>query len=291
MQLLLYFIFLFFIRFFSVVPFRLLYIISDFLNFLFYYVIKYRKRIILTNLQNSFPYKNKSGFSQLLHGVYKNLMDIVVESIKGLTMNHIEAVKRHKIINPELINYYFQKGQSIICVAGHYCNWEWGAFSTGMQIKHKVVALYKPLSNNYIDDYMRNKRAKALTTMASIYNTSDTFKNYSNQVCAFMMVADQSPSNLEKAYWLNFFHQDTAVLYGPEKHARINNFPVIFLDIQRQSRGFYTIRASLITENPSEISEGEITQLYMNKLEEMITKKPENWLWSHRRWKHKRNSN
>jgi len=288
MQLLIYFIFLFFLRFFSLLHFRILYAISDFLRFLFYHVIHYRRKIIIENLKRSFPDKTHSQLMEMLNDIYRNLMDIVVESMKGLTMSSKNVIERYKILNPELINSYYDKGKSVVCVAAHYCNWEWGAFSGSSQLKHKIIALYKPMSNIYIDEYMRKKRTNAKVTMASIYETTQTFDTNSNEVCAFVMVADQSPTNVERAYWIKFLNQDTACLHGPEKHARQNELPVIYLDIQRQKRGFYTVEASILTDEPDTLPEGEVTRMYMKKLETIIKAKPENWLWSHRRWKRKR---
>ena len=285
MQIAIYFIFLISIRLFSIIPFKVLYFISDFLKFLFYYLIKYRRKVIINNLKNSFPEKVEEEIFQLLKKVYKNLLDIIVESIKGLTMSHQEVVKRHKILNPEVINQFFDRGESVICVSAHYCNWEWGAVSGGLQLKHKVIALYKPLSNKYIDQYMRDKRAKALTTMASIYETTKTFEENTDKTCAFIMVADQSPTDINSAYWIQFFNRETACLHGPEKHSRNNNLPIIYLDVQREKRGYYTIELSLLIDDPNKYKESEITAKYMSKLEDVIKKEPQNWLWSHRRWK------
>lgn len=289
MQLLTYFIFLFFLRLFWIIPFKVLYKISDFLRFLFYHVIHYRRKIILQNLKNSFPNKKESDFKKMLKKIYGNLMDIVVESLKGLTMTSKNVIRRYKIMNPELIDEYFEKGQSVICVAAHYCNWEWGAFAGAHQLKHKIVAFYKPLSNKYIDQFMRKKRETAKVTMASIYDTSTTFEEFNNEVSAYVMVADQNPTNIDRAIWLEFMNQDTACLHGPEKHARNNNYPVIYLDIQREERGVYTVEASVIANDIDNYAKGEITKLYMNKLESVIHTEPENWLWSHKRWKHQRN--
>jgi Kdo2-lipid IVA lauroyltransferase/acyltransferase len=288
MQLLIYFIFLFCLLLFSILPFKVLYAFSDLLRFLFYHIIHYRRKIIIENLKNSFPDKAQTERLKMLNDIYRNLMDIVLESMRGLTMSSKAVINRYKILNPELINDYYKQGRSVVCVAAHYCNWEWGAFSGASQLQHKIVALYKPMSNKYIDGFMQEKRAKAKVTMASIYETTTTFETYSKDVCAFVMVADQSPTNFEKAFWINFLNQDTACLHGPEKHAKKYDTPVLYLDIQRVKRGFYAVEASLLSDNPSLLKDGEITRKYMSKLESIIRKKPENWLWSHRRWKHKR---
>ncbi len=288
MQYLLYLIFLFSIYFMAIIPFWLLYQFSNILAFLFNYVFQYRKKVIITNLRNSFPEKSDKEINRIARKAYKNLTDIIVESIKGYTISDKEIQKRFKIKNPELLNEYFYSGQSAICVTAHYGNWEWGAIAGSLQIKHKSIAIYKPLTNKYIDAFIKRRRAENGTLLKSIQKTTETFKKYKNQTCIYILVADQSPSAVKKAYWIDFLNQDTACLHGPEKHARNNNYPVFFLNIQRIKRGYYELTVEKLLEEPAITREGEITQKYMRRLEEIIKEKPENWLWSHKRWKRKR---
>lgn len=288
MQYLLYLIFLFSIYFIAIIPFWLLYQFSNILSFLFNHVFRYRKKVIITNLRNSFPEKSDKEIRIITKKAYKNLTDIIVESIKGLTISDTEIQKRFKIKNPELLNKYFYSGKSIIGVSAHYGNWEWGAIAGSLQIKHKAIAIYKPLTNKYIDNFLRRTRAENGTLLKSIRKTTETFQKYRNQPCIFILVADQSPSSVKKAYWTNFLNQDTACLHGPEKHAKNNNYPVFFLNIQRVKRGYYELTAEKLFEEPAATKEGEVTHKYMKRLEEIIKEKPENWLWSHKRWKRKR---
>ncbi|MEE4198097.1 MAG: lysophospholipid acyltransferase family protein [Bacteroidales bacterium] len=288
MQFFLYLIFLLSIYFIAIIPFWFLYQFSNVLAFLFYYVFQYRKQVILTNLRNSFPGMADQEIRRIARRTYRNLTDILVESIKGFTLSEQQIKKRFTIINPEILNEYFDQGKSVIGVTGHYGNWEWGAIAGSMQIKHKAIALYKPLTNKYIDRFLKRIRAENGTLLKSIYKTTETFKKFKDQPCIFILVADQSPSSVRKAYWVDFLNQDTACLHGPEKHARKNNYPVLFLKIQRIKRGYYQLTAKKLIEVPANIPEGEITQRYMQELEKTIREQPENWLWSHKRWKRKR---
>jgi KDO2-lipid IV(A) lauroyltransferase len=170
-------------------------------------------------------------------------------------------------------------------VLGHYNNWEWGSLAAAKQLKHNIVALYKPLSNKLIDQYAIKIRARYGTELASIFKTSLTFEENLNKTTLFLLVADQSPSNERKAYWINFLGRNTAFLHGPETHAKKNNLPVFFIDIQRVKRGFYTVEIVLLADNPAVLDDGEITHRYAKALEEQILKNPKNWLWTHRRWK------
>ncbi len=288
MQFLLYIIFIISIYFIALIPFWILYPFSDFLSFLFCNVFKYRKKVIIQNLQKSFPEKSEKEINIIAKRTYRNLTDIVVESIKTFTMSTKQVKRRFKIINPEILDEYYQNGQSIIGVTGHYGNWEWGAMAGSLQIKHRAIAIYKPLSNKYIDNFIKRTRAENGTLLKSINKTSETFESFNNQTCIFLLVADQSPSSTKKAIWVDFLNQDTACLHGPEKYATDYNYPVVYLDIQRIKRGYYELTAEKLIENPECLKENMLTKLYMNKLEQVIRKKPENWLWSHKRWKRKR---
>ncbi|MCB2195516.1 MAG: lysophospholipid acyltransferase family protein [Bacteroidetes bacterium] len=288
MQYLVYIIFLASIYFIAIIPFWILYPFSDFLSFLFYRVFKYRKSVVIQNLKKSFPEKSKKEINSIAKKTYRNLTDIIVESIKTFTISTKQVKKRFKIINPEILDEYHKQGQSVIGVTGHYGNWEWGALAGSLQIKHRAIAIYKPLSNKYIDNFVKRTRAENGTLLKSIYKTSETFENFKNQTCIFLLVADQSPSSTKKAIWVNFMNQDTACLHGPEKYAKNYNYPLIYLDIQRIKRGYYQLTAEKLLENPATLEEGAVTKTYMNRLEEVIRKKPEDWLWSHKRWKRKR---
>ena len=147
---------------------------------------------------------------------------------------------------------------------------------------------YKPLSNKYIDQYIQKTRVQGRAKLASIIKTAETFKTDWGEPAAFYMVADQSPSSVRLAYWVNFMNQDTAVLHGPEKYARVHDYPVVFASVKKIKRGFYTVDFKLLEANPVQTKTGEITGRFMKKLEEIINENPEYYLWSHRRWKLKR---
>lgn len=191
------------------------------------------------------------------------------------------------IINPEILEPFFNEGQSIIGVTGHYANWEWGTLAPSIQTRFNIVAFYKPINNKYIDKLVRRNRSRFGTTLASIDETTLTFEKFKDTKTIFLMAADQGmpPKFAERAYWIQFLNRDTPFLHGMEKHARLNNYPVVFVDIQRIKRGFYILELSVLTTKPHELKEGELTEKYARKLESAILKTPENWLWSHNRWK------
>ncbi len=275
---------------FSLVPFRVLYLYSDILYFFFFYVFGYRKKVVFSNLKKSFPEKTEEEINKIAKGFYKNLSDITLESIKALSMSERTLLRRYPVVNLEVLDKYFDKGQSVIGLAAHYGNWEWGVASFGYQFKHKSIGIYKPLSNRYIDNYVRKLKVSQGMYMVSLKDTYKTFEEKHEKPAIFFMISDQSPSNIKRAKWVNFLNQETACLHGAEMYGKKYNIPLIFGDVQRIKRGFYEVELSVFEDNPQETAEGEITERYMKKLEEIIRKKPENWLWSHKRWKHKKNN-
>jgi KDO2-lipid IV(A) lauroyltransferase len=270
---------------FPAVPFSILYGFSDLLAFLLFHVVRYRRKVTLQNLRSAFPDHSEKNIRQIAARSYRNLSDVLLESLKGFSMTKASILKRYRIINPESLDAWYKQGVSLIGVTAHYANWEWGAFAASLQLSHRPVAFYKPLSNPYIDRHMKNNRTQYGTIMRSIYQTSETFREFSDQTSLFLMVADQAPSNVNKAYRTRFLGRETTCLHGPENHAKNNNYPVIYFDIQRIKRGYYQIRIKRLIEHPGRQPEGAITRQYMQTLEEIIRQRPANWLWSHRRWK------
>jgi len=272
----------------AIIPWGLIYGYSNLMAKLLHNVLKYRVRVTRSNLRLAFPEKSDAELAVIEKQSYQNLADISVEALKGFTMRNSAIRERHKILNPELLDYYYNQKQSIIGVAGHLNNWEWGALSAGIQLKHHPVAIYKPLSNKLIDWFIKWNRSIRGTELVPTNQTFDTFQKYKHKPCIYILVADQSPSNLSKAYWINFFNQDTACIHGPEKYAKMYNYPVIYIDIKRVKRGYYTVELSVLCDKPNELKDGELTAAYMHRLEQSIRENPESWLWTHRRWKRKR---
>jgi len=272
----------------SIIPFRLLYLISDICAFLIHYLIRYRIDTVSDNLKNAFPDKSNDEIKTITRQFYKYLCDVALESIKGYSLSTKQLLRRYLVINPDVVNKYYEKGQDIIIAMSHYCNWEWGTQAAGSYFKHKLVSLYKPLSNKYTDRYIKGLRMRRNMEFLSIYDAKYIFRSKDNKPKAYFFVSDQNPGNIKKVIWIKFLNQDTACLRGVEDYAKLFNLPVIYLDIQRVKRGHYALEMQEICSNSSETLKGEITERYMRKLEGIIIKKPEDWLWSHRRWKLKR---
>jgi KDO2-lipid IV(A) lauroyltransferase len=272
----------------SLLPFPLLYLLSDFLFFIFYSLLGYRKKIVVSNITNSFPEKSKQEVNEITKLFYKHFCDVIVESLKSFTISDAQISKRMILKNPELLNSYYDKKQSVILAGGHYNNWEWIAVALDKQMKHQSIAIYKTLSNKFFDEKMRSTRGKFGLLMVSTKLVAETFSKFKNELTATIFAIDQSPSNPKKCYWMNFLNQDTPVLFGTEKFSKDYNQPVLFGTITKVKRGFYQIEFQTVTDNPTNTAHGYITETTTKLLEAEIIKAPQYWLWTHRRWKHKR---
>jgi KDO2-lipid IV(A) lauroyltransferase len=270
---------------FALIPFRLVYLLSDLNAFLLRHVFGYRKKVILGNLAMIFPELTGREQEQLVGRIYRNLSDIIIEGIKAFFMTRCQVNRRHVIRNPEILEPFYQQGRGVIVVTGHYGNWEWGAFSPSLQTPYTVIGFYKPIRNPMIDSFVRRSRARFGARLASIYETARTFEENQGKPVIYLMAADQYPPNLEKAHTVTFLGRPTPFLHGPEKYARLNDCVVVYVDIRRQKRGYYKMELSVLTETPSELPVGEITRRFAAKLESVIREDPANWLWSHKRWK------
>ena len=271
----------------AIIPFRLLYLISDCCSYLLQNVIKYRHIVVVENLINSFPEKNIDEIKLLTNKFYKTLSDTILESLKGYSSDSKLLLRRYQFLNPEISNKYFEEGRDVIIALSHYCNWEWGTQVSSLFLKHELISFYKPMSNKYSDSYFLKKRMKRNMKLLSIYYPKFNLRSKGGKPRAYFFINDQRPKDGRKVIKTYFLNQKTACMRGLEDFAKLLNLPVIYADIQKVKRGFYTVQMEQICSNPSETLPGEITEKYMRKLETIINKKPEDWLWSHRRWKFK----
>lgn len=271
----------------SLLPYPLLYLLSDIIFLIMYRVIGYRKEVVFTNLKNSFPNKSKQELKKIMSDFYRHLCDIIMESVKGFTISEKELRKRLIIKNPEFSNYFADKRQSIIFVGGHYNNWEICAQAFAMYSNHKCIGIYKPLSNAFINDKIYTSRSKYGMHLISMKQTKKSFED-GDEPKAIVFGSDQNPANPKRAHWVQFLNQDTGVLFGVERYAKEYDWPVVFVSISKVKRGHYGVEYSLITDSPTEQPHGKITEDFTKRLEQDIINQPQYWLWSHKRWKHKR---
>jgi Kdo2-lipid IVA lauroyltransferase/acyltransferase len=284
---LLYYLALPFIYFISLLPFRALYAISDFMYFMVFHVFGYRRKVVEQNLRNSFPEKSEEEIIQLSKKYFRYMCDLILESLKKLTINQKEALEHCSFVNTDIFKKLYAENRSCILMMGHYGNWEWAGSTFSLSNEHQLYVVYKPLSNGRFESLMCKTRTMFGTKLIKMENTLRDMISNKNNCAAYAFIADQTPSP-QHAYWTPFLNQDTPLFTGAEKIARKLNFPLVFVNIVRVKRGYYKIDAEMLCEEPKNTKDNEITEAYIRRLEKEIIKMPEIWLWSHRRWKHKR---
>lgn len=276
-----------FIYLISYLPFRLLYLLSDVMYLLVYRVIGYRKAVVTANLKRSFPDKSQAEIDKIRRNFYRYFCDLSLEIIKSLTISPSSLTKRFTCGDMSAFECFYESKQSVIVVLGHLGNWELcGAYFSQLSL-HQLYVLYHPLNNKDYDRLfyrMRTRLGVRLYPMKSAYRGMVKDRN---KLTATAFIADQSPRP-SNAHWMTFLNQDTAVFKGTESIARKLDYPVIYLSIKRVDRGHYKISSELLAEHPRQLPENALTELHTRRLEKDIIANPEIWLWSHRRWKHKR---
>ncbi len=277
----------------ALLPFSVLYVLSDFLYFVIYYLVKYRRKLVRKNLLNSFPTKSEEQIIEIEKRFYHHLCDYYVETIKTLNITDDEVKRRMKFENPEIIDRLTADGRSCILSLGHYANWEWVP-SIGFHLSSgvKTGLMYKELHSKSFDGLFLKVRTRfnsipiemltAYRKMIEAQNKSETL------VVGFL--SDQRPPRSTLKHWIEFMNQDTPIQIGMERIARKLSCSIVYLDVKKVKRGFYVGKFHVITTDASEEPELMVMKRYMRKLEETIMREPAYYLWSHNRWKFKKGS-
>lgn len=275
-----------FIYLIASLPFGALYKVSDVL----YYLLRlsgYRQKVVLTNLQKSFPDKSESEIEALSRGYYRYLCDLILETLKTLKMTEQESRDHCTFHNKEWLDKLYAEKKSFIIVMGHHGNWEWAGPSFTLNTKFQLVVIYRPLTNTYFEKMMVGMRTRFGTRITPVNLTLRDMVANRKQITATAFIADQTATH-DKGYWTTFLNQETSVFTGPEKLASKFDYPVVYMNVTRPRRGHYEVTPELLVEHPKETAENEISEAFMKRLEKEIILDPTIWLWSHRRWKHKR---
>ncbi len=275
----------FFLYLVSLLPFRILYLISDVLFIILYYITGYRRQVVQENLANSFPEKSVHERKIIERKYYRYMADLMMETIKSVSISADEVKRRMKPTNPELMEHYFDQGKSIIAAAGHYGNWEMACLSFGFLTDKRKIVVYKPQSNAVFTDFFNKTRSRFGSTMVSMRQTLRKMIEYKNELTFTVLASDQTPTREDAKYFTMFLNQPTAVFLGIEKLTKVVDSVVIFYKINLIKRGYYTYTFVPLIEEPKQTKPFEITEAHVKYLESIIKEKPEYWLWSHRRWK------
>lgn len=282
----------YFLILFAFLPFWAIYLLSDIWFVLVYYLIAYRKKIVLDNLRHAFPEKNETEIKAIARKFYIHFCDAMFESIKILHITKKAIDRRFVFKNIEIFDEIYSRDKSAVLVSAHQGNWEW-MIGIEEKIKQHFLAIYKPLNDQAMDALLKNLRTK-FARGSQMVAMDDSFRvllseKQKNRKNVSWFLVDQSPPK-NYPFWTVFMHRETPFYTGPAKIARKFNSPVVFMEIKKLKRGFYEAEFSMLVEEPTQFTVEEIVDKYVRRIEAGIRKKPEHWLWSHRRWKHKKDS-
>ena len=270
--------------------FTSIYLISDLLYYILYYIFSYRKKVVRKNLELAFPEKSKMERRRIERENFRNLTDIFLETFKSNNIKEKDLRERFKFKNPELLEKIYNNNQEVIVMCSHYCSWEW-VFVIEKITKFKINAIYKQLSNKYFDKWTKDRRSRYGANMIS---TKETYREVSRlsklkSLNFYGFASDQSPKKSKAVYWGNFLNNWVPIHTGAEIIAKKYNIAIVFMDVQKVKRGYYEASFSLITEKPNSFKKFELTDKYIEFVEKQVRNKPEYYTWTHKRFKHRKN--
>lgn len=281
-----YIVFYTFFYLISLLPWRVMYFISDGIAFILRKVIRYRVDVVNYNLSIAFPNKSVQERKKIAKKFYQQFTDSFIETIKILSISDKTFEKRYTS-NIEVLDELYQSGQNIQYMAGHFFNWEFANWGVAKYGKCPFLAVYMPLSNKGFNKLIYNLRARYGSILIPATNFRNQFAKYvAKGQYGLALAADQNPGDPMQAYWVNFFGRPTPFVKGPEKGAILNNTAQVFVHFYSTKRGYYHSHFEILTLNPKQYEEGQLTLEYVKLLEEKIKLNPSNYLWSHRRWKY-----
>lgn len=274
-------------RIFSLIPLPLFYGISWLSYWVVYRIGGYRKSVVRMNLKNAFPAHSDDQRLKIERQFYRWFFDFLVESAKALTISKTSVYKRMEHSGADIYSTLHQQGKSCIVAGGHLGNWEWAGLRLSLEIPHELHVIYRPLTvpgAAQVSLYQRTRfGAKGMSDQMVLRQ----MLRLKNRTTATVFIADQTPDP-SRAHWLTFLNQDTPVFKGVAQLAIKLNQPIVYIGIQRKQRGYYAMKSEILVMEPTQQTEEEILERLHRRLERDILNQPECWLWSHRRWKHRR---
>ncbi len=283
-------IFRFLARITERLPFWMVYIGSFKLFISLYYISQYRRKVVTQNLQRAFPEFDRERIRKTRRHFYRHLCDVIFEIIKTPGMKPEDLQCRYHFRNPEIIHQLMSQERSAIIATGHFGNWEWSG--PGLLLNFPGLEGYvvvKPLSDKYFEEYLNNiRRLYKSDVVIPFKMTLRYMLKHQNRTTYTLFAADQTPHLGDINFMAQFLNQPTPFYTGIEKLAKSLNQPVVYMEMYRLRRGYYEASFELISDKPADTADFEITTKYIRLLEQSIRRRPENWLWSHKRWKYAR---
>lgn len=288
MQFLVYILVYPFLWFVSILSFRLLYIVSDGVYIVMYYIIGYRKKTVTNNLRLVFPNKSEKDIAIIRKKFYHHLCDMFLEMTKTMTISEKELKKRFKITNPEEFKRLETLNKSVILIFGHYASWEW-SIVLQRYINLKSLAVYKPLANKYFDRLVKSIRSKFNTDLISTKETINVINDHESRNIKTIIgfLSDQSPRLTKEVYWSKFMGIKVPCFTGAERLAKKLDLATAYLKVTKVKRGFYEAEVRLLADNPNDYNDYQLTDMFLTEVEKQIHEAPEYYFWTHKRWKHR----
>lgn len=287
MQLLVFILAYPFLWLISILPYKLFYLFSDFVFFIVYRIVGYRKKVVSTNLKLVFPEKSEADRKDIMVKFYRHMCDMFLEMVKTLNLTKEDVKERYAVQNIEVL-LEIEKSKSILIVCAHYANWEWNV-SINNYVNSKGYAVYQKIGNAYFDRLIKKMRAKWNTTPITQNETVKVVvRNEQKGIKAtYGMVSDQSPQAHRAQYWSDFMGIKVPIYNGAETLARKLDLAVVFLKVSKVKRGYYKAEFLPITLAGKETEPNFITDRFLRETENQIREQPEYYLWTHKRWKHR----
>ena len=272
---------------FSKLPLRIFYMISDVMYLVIYYIVGYRRKVILENLQNSFPHKSPEEIKKIQQKFYVNFCDYIVETFKSFTISSTELRVRVQHLNQEIFHEAKAENKNVILLAGHIFNWEWYNALATIIPQENSFPVYRKVQNGFWEEKIKNLRNRfgnqALEAKEVVRHI---FRNPNDGNSVYMFVADQTPHSSEVTYGLHFLNQKTPVFVGYDKLSTRMDLAFVYCEMKKVKRGYYQINYYRIYPDGEKFVEHEVVKKFHYLLENTINKRPDNYLWSHRRWKY-----
>jgi KDO2-lipid IV(A) lauroyltransferase len=277
---------MFLIRLFSFLPLGVLYVFSDFLFFLSYYIVRYRRPMVQNNIRNSFPEKSEAQLQKIERDFYKNLCDYAVETLKLITISKKDLSHRMKFSDAHFLKQFADKNQSIVFLASHQFNWEWMMVSASINFPMKIDFVYQPVFTKLFDRVTMLSRTRFGAHPIPRDAVAREIVKRKEIVRGIAIVADQYPGyKSDKKYPAKFLHQDTVFFYGANSIASLTQYPVIYCSIKKIRRGYYEASPQIVALPPYGKNDNTVVDNYITLVEKVIRENPSGWLWSHNRWK------
>jgi len=273
----------------SMLPFRLLYLFSDFVYLIVYYVIGYRKSTVRENLAMALPNLSDAERLAIEKKSYRHLCDMFLEMVKTMTISKKEISERFVFTNLEVYKKLEEQEKSIAMMLAHYASYEW-VISMNAYVNFNGYAIYKKIANPYFDKLVRDIRSRFKAYLISTKETfSSILKNKKNKVLSiYGFASDQSPKVSSAFHWQKFMGIEVPVHTGAEMLSKKYDMNVMFLKVKKVKRGYYEASFEILSENAQAVPDYEITDKFLKLVEQQIYEAPEYYLWTHKRWKHRR---